>query len=216
MRSFLLVCACSSVSAGVRKVSAGILPVGVEEQIEEIVAEIIVMRDVPSRPADRIIQRPARASAGDAVHEAEESLRAGGGFVAHEQGQQAIEIGSGIGDDRAVHEPFAQGHRGRCEELPVPLGIGQAHRHRVVGTAAFRFAEHVPFAVRVGDNQGSRPVIRSWKNGMKGFMTGAQSSLCRGKRRESRAATSQQRGVPLCVPEAGFCESNLCENGSRC
>ena len=65
MRRSLLRCASSSVSSVVEEIGAGILHALVEEEGIEIVAEVVVVRDVLLRLADRVRLLEALEGAGE-------------------------------------------------------------------------------------------------------------------------------------------------------
>src|SRR5262245_44125129 len=93
------------------EIGAAVLPVGIEEQRIELAVEIVVMRDIASRPWRRVeLQEPTIKVANEPLGPREEWRSA----VAHLAEDHCKHIGDRalLDDNAAVHVGFAKFHLG--------------------------------------------------------------------------------------------------------
>ncbi len=90
------------------EIGAGILAVAVEEEVVELVVEVVVMRDVALRPADRIVLLEDPHQALPAVGPAYERRAFQCGHVAAQQIKQVVDVAAAFDGEQALHVGFAK------------------------------------------------------------------------------------------------------------
>mgnify|MGYP007129543249 CR=1 FL=1 len=117
------------------EIGAGILPVLIEKQVEQLGAEIVVVGNVLQVAVDR--QTGANLRADDARHFAGDDRQGRRLFhpvTAHQR--QEIEYIAGLQDDAAVHVHFGQFQTRIAGDRLLGLGIGNADDDHLLGSVA--------------------------------------------------------------------------------
>ncbi len=137
----------------VREIGAGVLPVGIEEQVVEAVGQVVVVGDVGPRARHRVVLVKPAQEAAEAIGEMADPhplalAPAVGGAEIEEVVEAAL-----LHRQPAVHVGLAEGQIRADEEPAVQRPVVQPDRHRAAGP--------VPELVRaprgVDDPQGTRP-----------------------------------------------------------
>ena len=135
----------------VEEVGAGVLHALVEEQLVEVVAEVVVVRDVLLRLADRIglleALQPQRHLAQHLLHRVRGERQAVDGKQRQEIPERRV-----LEAQAAVHVGFAGVELGIEEQLAIERAVGDPHRH--VGAAGLA-REDVRLPIRVDHLQGA-------------------------------------------------------------
>src|SRR5471030_2275036 len=117
------------------EVGAGILPVAIEEEIVELSVEIVVMRHVALRPANRIVLLDDADQARPEVRQLDEGRRFELRHVATEQIEQVVDVAI-LDGERAVHEGLAEGEAWAKHEAKGRPAVMNPHGDRGAGTRA--------------------------------------------------------------------------------
>ena len=91
------------------EVGAGILPVAIEEEIVELVVEVVVVRDVALRLANRIVLLEGPHQPLPLVGHADDECFIERGDVTADQVHQVVDVGAVLDGQLAVHVGFAEG-----------------------------------------------------------------------------------------------------------
>src|SRR5262249_50778714 len=105
------------------EIGAGILAVEIEEKVVELILEIIVMRHIALRPADRVVLLDLSNQALPGVGKPNERDVLARRHVAAEQVEEIVDA-SAVNRDRAVHVGFTQ-RQARTQQQPYagPPGV---------------------------------------------------------------------------------------------
>ena len=147
----------------VEEVAAAVLPVAVQEQVEQLVAQIVVVRDLALRGADRVPVPEGGAGIAEPPQHALDALGLGAAEIQHADLEEGVEVGAVLHHQPTVHVAFADRDLRREEQPVVQRPVGQPDGR--VGTG--RAFEVVATAVRVDDGQMAFPDELSKSQGRK-------------------------------------------------
>ena len=113
----------------VDEISAGILPVAVEEQVVERGRKIVMVGDVPASPGDGIVGMDEAQQAPEMLLQGLQGMALERRHVAPGEIEEIVERAI-LDRQRALHIGFAERKLGLEQQPPMQAGIVQPHGHR--------------------------------------------------------------------------------------
>ncbi len=139
---------------GIGEVGAGVLAIGVEEQIVQFARQIVVMGDVAAGTAGRVELFEAAEQPADAAEGSLHPALARAGAVAADQVEKIVERAV-LDRQRAVHVRFAGAQSRLQQHAPMQRRLVQAdgHRRRCLGAEDMAATAGVDHGQASGTNQ---------------------------------------------------------------